>query len=195
MQRYKLSDKNLRGFLARAEDKIHMAIIIRGSTKCFICGAVIEDGQPARSFSHFIQNELDPLSVFNDGAFHSECFRSHPLSAKAEQLLQEMSRRLSPANRLCVVCNRALNNPDDYFVIGHLTENAGSPVHHYNYTRAHASCLPAWRQLRRAYDLIKELRSSPTWRGQALDPILLQLEKAIQDSDPTDSATDLTVTN
>jgi predicted nucleic acid-binding Zn ribbon protein len=160
-----------------------MAIIIRGKTKCFICGAVIEDEQPVRSFPHFIQNELDPLAVFNDGAFHLECFRNQPLAQKAEELYDEMLRHLTPTHRVCVVCNKPLSDPDDYFTVGYLTEDETAPAHVYNYTQAHRSCLPTWRQLRNAYELIKHLRFSPSWRGQTLDRVLLQLEKAIQQSE------------
>jgi len=159
-----------------------MAIIIRGKTKCSICGAVIEDGQTVSSFPHFIQNELDPLAVFNDGAFHLECFRNQPLARKAEKLYDEMLRRLSPAHRRCIVCNKPVNDPDDYFGVGYLAEDESDPAHVYNYTQAHSSCLPAWRQLRDAYRLIKSLRLSPRWRGQTLDRVLSQLEKAIQHS-------------
>lgn len=160
-----------------------MALIIVGKTKCSICGAVIEDGQPVSSFPHFIQNELDPLAVFNDGAFHLECFRNQPLAQKAEKLYDEMLRRLIPADRVCIVCNKPLDDPDDYFVIGHLVEDQSDPAYVYNYTQAHRSCLPVWRSLRDAFRTIKNLRSSPHWRGETLDRILLQLEKAIQYSE------------
>jgi hypothetical protein len=160
-----------------------VAIIICGQTKCSLCGFVIEDGQRASSFPHFIQNELDPLSIFNDGAFHLDCFRRHPLAEKAEKLYEEMLQRLSAEHRTCVVCHKPVTDPDDYFGIGLLTEDERTPVHLYNYTQGHSSCLPKWKHLRQAHKLIRDLRFSPSWRGHSLDGILLQLEKAIEDSE------------
>ena len=125
-----------------------MALIIRGRTKCGFCGAVIEDGQKVRSFPHFINNELDPLPVFDDGAFHWECFHNHRLAGQAEKRYEEVLQRNAPDNRICVVCSKLITNPDDYFSIGHLTDNSAAPLYGYNYTQAHTSCLPNWAELR-----------------------------------------------
>ena len=157
-----------------------MAIIIRGKTKCHFCGAVIEDGQEVSSFPHFINNELDPLSVFDDGAFHRECFNNHPLAEKAQKRYEEILQRNGPANRECVVCKKQITNPDDYFTIGHLTDNPAAPLYDYSYTQAHSSCLPDWAELRQVYKLLKDLHLSGSWRGHALESVLLELEEALQ---------------
>jgi len=83
-----------------------MAIIIRGKTKCGFCGAVIEDGQKVRSFPHFINNELAPLSVFDDGAFHWECFHNHPLAERAEKRYEECCNdTVQPTESVLCVAN------------------------------------------------------------------------------------------
>ena len=159
-----------------------MAIIINGKTKCDLCGALIGDGQKATSFAHFISNERDPLAIFNDGAFHSYCFRNHPLADKAQKRSEEILQRLAPNNRICVVCNELITNPDDYFTVWHLTDIPAAPLYDYNYTQAHSSCLPQWADLRKVYALVKDLHLSESWGGQALGIILLELESAIQHS-------------
>lgn len=159
-----------------------MAIIILGKTKCHFCGAVLDNGQEVSSFPHFINNELDPLSVFDDGAFHRQCFYNHPLAAKAEKRYEEILQRHSPANRKCVVCQKQFTNPDDYFTIGHLTDNPAAPLYDYNYTQAHSSCLGSWAELRHVYEMVKDLHLSGSWRGLALESILKELEEAIQNS-------------
>jgi len=80
------------------------------------------------------------------------------------------------------VCSKLITNPDDYFTIGHLTDNSASPLYAYNYTQAHTSCLPRWAELRPVYKLVNELYLSGSWRGDALKAVLLKLEEAIQDS-------------
>lgn len=157
-----------------------MAIIINGKTKCDFCGALIEDGQEATSFGHFINNERDPLAIFNDGAFHLHCFRNHPLADGAQKRSEEILQRLAPNNRVCVVCNERITNPDDYFTVWHLTNNPAAPLYDYNYTQAHASCLPDWGELRQVYKLLKDLQLSESWRGHALESILRELEEALQ---------------
>lgn len=157
-----------------------MAIIIRGKTKCHFCGAIIEEGQSVSSFPHFIRNELDPLSVFDDGAFHLDCFHNHPLAGEAEQRYEEILERNGPGKRVCVVCNQQITNPDDYFTLGHLTAERASPLYGYNYTQAHNSCLSDWGELRKVVELIKELQLSGKWRGDGLTSVLLELEQAIQ---------------
>ena len=159
-----------------------MGIIISGKTKCGFCGAVIEDGQKATLFGNFVANELDPLALFNDGAFHSDCFWNHPLAEKAEERLAELLQRLGPGNRVCVVCDKQIEDPDDYFTLWYLTDDPAAPLYEYNYTQAHTSCLPNWAELRKVYRLIKDLQSSKSWRGKVLERILPELEEAIRNS-------------
>lgn len=159
-----------------------MAIIISGSTKCDFCGAVIEDGQEATSFGHFVGNESDALAIFNDGAFHVECFLTHPLAEKAQQRSEEISQRFALGNRICVVCNKQITKPDDYFSIGHLTDDLAAPLYVYNYTQAHTSCLPKWVNIREVLKLLSELYLSGTWRGDTLKTVLVELEYATHES-------------
>jgi hypothetical protein len=160
-----------------------VAIIIRGKTKCGFCGAVIEDGQQATTFGHFVGNESDPLAIFNDGAFHLGCFRNHPLADKAQKRSEELLQRLAPGNRVCVVCNEQIMDPDDYFTLYYLTDNPSDPLYDYNYTQAHSSCLPKWAALRRVSKLVKDLHLSGSWRGNALESVLLKLEEALKKSE------------
>jgi len=141
-----------------------MAIIISGKTKCHFCGAVIEHGQDSTSFGHFVSNELDPLGIFNDGAFHFDCFKNHPLAGKAQKRSEELLQRLAPGNRVCVVCNGQIMDPDDYFTLWYLTDNPRDPLYAYNYVQAHTSCLPKWAELRQIYKLVNDLYLSGSWR-------------------------------
>ena len=51
-----------------------MAIILRGKTRCSICGAVIEEGDDIIATTHFISESSDPLWRFSDSAMHKFCF-------------------------------------------------------------------------------------------------------------------------
>lgn len=156
-----------------------MALVIRGETKCQFCGNVLDEAQELISFPHFVANEMDPLWLFCDGAFHAECFYAHPLAQVAQRRYEDIVAHNGPGNRACVVCKNEINTPDRYFTLGHLTEDPTAALYRYNYVQAHSSCLPKWRELASVITLIRDLKESGTWKGDVLDHLLIELEKAI----------------
>ncbi len=152
-----------------------MAILIYGKTECPLCRKLIQRGQEVVTFSPFVSNELDPLWVFNDGAFHAGCFYEHPLAEEAQARYNEVRERHGPGNRFCVVCKREIRDPDDYFAVGHLVEDVFHPLYSYNYTQTHRSCLPKWAELPYVYELLEDLKQSGSWRGKSLDELLAEL--------------------
>ena len=50
-----------------------MAIIIRGASKCSICGEVLEEGQSLVAFPHFLR-QGDELWRYSDFGMHEQCF-------------------------------------------------------------------------------------------------------------------------
>src|ERR1035437_1320520 len=146
-----------------------MAIVITGKTICALCGQVIAERQEVIGFPPFIPNEADPLHIFSDQAFHAACFRLHPLSRGAEARYVELRERSAPATRMCLICGRAIADPDDYLGLGHLTADATKPIHEFNYAQFHRTCLARWTELERVCGLLRELKASGTWQGLALD--------------------------
>jgi len=155
-----------------------MALLFIGKTRCPLCGEIIEEGQKVVAFPPFIENQLDPLWVFNDSALHAECFNNHPLAGKAQSRYKEVQEHQGPGNRFCVVCKMEIRNPDDYFTVGHLIEDKGHSLYPYNYKQAHISCLTKWPDLPHLYDEIEKLQRSKTWGGDALINLLAQLRPA-----------------
>ena len=51
-----------------------MALILRGLTKCSMCGGVIESDDETVSTTHFIDDQNDALWRFSDSAMHKQCF-------------------------------------------------------------------------------------------------------------------------
>lgn len=152
-----------------------MAIIIKGKTKCPLCGNTLEEGQELVAFSPFVSNELDPLWLFSDAAFHSDCLDHHTRSSEAIARHEEMRKKTAPGNRACVVCKAEIEDPDDYFGLGYLVSNPRNPLYQYNYTQAHKSCLPRWHEFSHVYRMLQDLKESGQWKGSSLDDILLGL--------------------
>ena len=151
-----------------------MAILLVGQTECALCGKGIAEGQESVGFPTFVANELDPLYIFNSGAFHAACFWQHPLAKLAQARSAEARRKSPPATRRCWVCGRTINHPDDYVGLGHLTEDSAEPIHRFNYAQFHNACLRKWDKRREMCALIKEFRHSGKWKGPALDGILVE---------------------
>jgi hypothetical protein len=152
-----------------------MAILIRGTTICRICFKLIEAEQEVVTFTNFVPNELDPLHFFNDRAFHAACFHSHRLAEEAVRRASELRERNGPGHRFCEVCKNEIVHANEYFSLGHLTDDQHQPVFAYNYLQFHRSCLSAWPDLYRAYEDLLGLRRSGTWRGKNLELILGEL--------------------
>lgn len=149
-----------------------MALLILGKTNCPICGTVMQDGQRTVGFPPFVGNELDPLYFFHDSAFHEECFRRHPLAETVTFFLREMQAKTAPKNRGCIVCMKPINDPDDYFTLGHLVSDTSHVLFPYNYAQFHYSCLPQWQQRVYVKNLLSGLQASGRWKGESIKWIL-----------------------
>jgi hypothetical protein len=144
-----------------------MAILVRGM-KCQLCGCPMLNEHSVVTFSPFVANEADPLFFFSDGAFHSECFHKHPLADKAEIRHREVLESRKPINRRCLICGNLITEPNDYLPFGHLTDDATHPLHRFNYSHVHRSCLPRWSELSLVYELAAKELASGAWKGKGM---------------------------
>jgi len=67
-----------------------MALVTRGKTQCPICQQVLEARDDIVMFSAFISEPTDPLWLFNDAAFHRDCFAAHPFAPEADRRWHEI---------------------------------------------------------------------------------------------------------
>jgi len=149
-----------------------MAIIIKGTSVCPLCGQVIKESDEIVSFPPFISDELDPLFEFSDTGFHSSCFRQHPLSENAESCYREILEQTCYEHRICVVCGRNITDPDDYLTLGCLRSDPEHPLHKYNHIQLHRSCITEWRELTVFYDILNHFWKTGKIRGVALKSLL-----------------------
>ena len=59
-----------------------MALLMFGSSRCAICGGILEDKLNVVATSHFITDRSDPLYHYSDVGMHSECFVAWPLRSE-----------------------------------------------------------------------------------------------------------------
>jgi hypothetical protein len=107
-------------------------------------------------------------------------FESTPLAERVLTRAGEAKSRTGPGRRVCVVCGKKITNYGDYFLIGHLADDPGHPLHRYNYVQAHRTCLPDWADLPSVLELIKGLKLSGTWQGDYLDRLSAELKRHSQ---------------
>ena len=162
-----------------------MALLIRGASQCLICHHIIQIGDEVISFAPFIPNELDPLYLFHDANFHQDCFLNHPLADMAMKRYEEITERTRHEARIDAITKVLITDPDDYFTLGHLTDDVTNPLYPYNYLHLRRSMLSSWPDLEKVYALIKALEASGKWKGNALKWIADVLEKALHSRDMT----------
>jgi hypothetical protein len=155
-----------------------MAILIEGMD-CPICGRQLKDEDEKTMFTPFVGNTFDPLIIFSDATLHKECYLKHPLAKEAQRRYNEQTERNLRINRICNVCKNDIKHPDDYFGVGHLTNDSKSPLYQYNYLHLHRSCIKYWNDFSNFNRLIIDYRDSGKWGGKGLDYIKNTLEKSL----------------
>jgi hypothetical protein len=155
-----------------------MAIVILGKTICSICGEVLRPGDDVVAFPPFIPNEADPLWIFSDAAFHSTHFHQHPLANEALRRYEEFKAMTVSSRRVCMVCGRSIDTPDEYFTFGHLTSDPSDLLYRFNYRQAHRQHLAQIPELHEIRDKLKRLQLSGVWKGSAGTWLLSEIDRA-----------------
>jgi hypothetical protein len=159
-----------------------MAIVIRGSSLCPLCGNPMLASEDLILFPPFVSNEADPLWKFNDSGFHRICFERDPLSGKAESRWQEARERGKAENRRCLVCGRVILDPEEYFPLGHLADEPKHPLFRFNFAQFHQSCLPRWIDLAQVCWLAERQLESGAWKGKAMLQLVDMLKQTLVSS-------------
>jgi hypothetical protein len=152
-----------------------MAILLRGKTRCPICGNVIEEGHEAVLFPHFILNEKNPLYALSDRACHSACVNADALGQAMLAAADGYYKSAGPGKRACAVCGNQIINPDDYLLIAYLADPSTSPLGKFNYTHLHKSHIRDWKQADEFLTLAKAAVDAGQWRGDALPKIIREI--------------------
>jgi hypothetical protein len=153
-----------------------MAILLRGMTRCPICGIVIEEGDEVVLFPHVVINEADPLYALSDAACHRSCLNGDPLGAPMCEVSEQYLANAGPGKRACAVCSIEVRDPDDYLFIGYLGNPSDDPLGSFNWTHLHKSHISSWHQAREFLMLAKTTLSKGHWRGSALTEIVREIE-------------------
>jgi hypothetical protein len=153
-----------------------MALLIFGKTQCGLCNRVLEQGEAVRSFPAFAVNEQDPLLLFSDGSFHQACLDADKRKNDVLYRVEELVANTGPGKRACAVCKAQVTDPDDYLLIGHLSDREADPLRQFNYTHLHKSCLPRWEKKELFGRLARAALTSRFWRGNYLNNLLKDLK-------------------
>jgi hypothetical protein len=152
-----------------------MALLFYGKSVCSLCGKVIDETTPVRSFPAFILNELDPCFLFSDASFHEACVNEHPYGIDVLRRFDEWHSKVGPGKRICVVCKEEIISPDNYLLIEHLSDRESDPLRVFNYTHLHKSCIPRWKSRSRFIELANAALASGFWKGYYLNKIINEL--------------------
>lgn len=146
---------------------------------CRLCGEPIVTGEEAQLFPLFTGNEADLLFIFSDAVTHKTCFERDKRHDFASLRLAEFSTAQRRRPRICSGCDLQIASPDDFFGLGHLTDNPGSALYRWNYAQFHRSCLPHWTELPKVIELGVHEIEAGRWRGKAMERLIDELRRAI----------------
>lgn len=155
-----------------------MSILVRNSSQCPICGEVIGDNDRVTGFPAFVVNALDRMYIFDDAVVHTNCLRNHPLGQSAIREAEQAVRATRPDRRLCSICLKLINDPDDHLYMGYLTDADSNPLSRYNHLQVHRSCLRDWSQTRLIGSMLADAKESGLWKGAWLDSLIRNFSTA-----------------
>jgi hypothetical protein len=69
-----------------------MALIVRGSTRCAVCGEVLQEGDEVVGLPHFAADEGDPYWRYTDSGFHASCWADLPERDGIESRINALDR-------------------------------------------------------------------------------------------------------
>ena len=157
-----------------------MALFIPGM-HCRLCGEAIRSQDDAKLFPLFTGNEADPLFIFSGAVTHKICFEQDPRHDFGSLRLADFSASQKKRPRTCLVCGMQIASPDDFFGVGHLTDDPESILYKWNYAQFHRSCLPHWAELSRFIELgVRELKAD-RWRGEAMEQLIHVMRGSMPD--------------
>lgn len=154
-----------------------MSLFIPGMP-CLLCQKPIRAEDEKVGFRPFVANEADPLLIFNDATVHSECLRNHPLGVQAQERYEATLAANTYANRICHVCSNQIATPDEYFGLGHLTDEVSDLLFDLNFKHFHRACLPLWDKIVEVHERAAMKLRDGQWQGAAMQRLVDTLADA-----------------
>ncbi len=155
-----------------------MALLLFGKSTCPLCGRIINEGDAVYSLPPFVVNELDPCFPYTDSAFHETCLRVYRYGSEVLRRVDEWYSKVGPGHRECAVCKTEITDPDDYLLIEYLSDHEDDPLHSFNYTHLHKSCIPRWQSRPYFIELARKIQESDSWKGPYLGWLINEIEAA-----------------
>ncbi|MET3879102.1 hypothetical protein [Chitinophaga sp. OAE865] len=144
-----------------------MALVFWGSTKCDLCGKILDVEDQIVSFPNVVQNESDPLYCFNDQVYHSGCLMNNPQWREVDLFFKYYSSL--KRERKCVVCGHFITNPEEYLTLGFLTADSKASLFKYNFLEFHSQHFNQWSEKWEVLSHLRQLKDSRLWSGNSLD--------------------------
>ncbi len=156
-----------------------MAVFIKDTEGiCSICSKKMCDTE-MYSFPAFVPNLKDELSVFNDCLVHNSCLLNSGKGKKAIKLVNDFLFKIKPENRICIVDDKRIENPDDYIFIDLLSSKEDSDLYKYNFVTINRKNLKYWDEREKLIDLIFEIIKLNTWEDSSSFDYLKHLIKKL----------------
>jgi hypothetical protein len=138
-------------------------VLLLKTSKCALCGDLLDAEWPPVAVVGFLWNSLDPLWKFSDAAFHPSCVRRSSEVRRALELSQ--MARSTAQGRQCSVCGDVVI---DGFFTEVLTSIPSEPLWHFNLLALHDEHFASWDRAQQFVETLKDARERGIWSGPAL---------------------------
>ena len=134
--------------------------------------------QDLLGFPALFYNQRDPASILNDAVVHQACLRQKDYGGRAlAQLDDANAHRTLP--KLCDICGRSIDLPEDYFATGPIGEEVGSPLSDFSWLQMHHACLRSWDRRAEFESAVSLVSRSPEWEGDVLERLLAEVNRIV----------------
>jgi hypothetical protein len=142
-----------------------MAIVIKGLSKCPLCGEVLDDNLEFTLFPPFTSNTKEPLFLFSDNGVHIACLDKHPLKEKALFNRVKYHKNLPSVNSKCIIDGCSIENPSDVLAIGLLTSLETEALYKFNFITINKRNLMRWQERNEFVELVLKFMYDGKWNS------------------------------
>jgi hypothetical protein len=148
-------------------------IYVADKSICPICGEVIKETDKRVGFPPFIGNTNDPLYLFDDRMFHSDCITAHPLFSELMKRYSDYQNKFSipQKEKPCDHCHKPLTVDeyvkDDIFIMPYISYG-NSEFKKFDYLYLHAHCIPNYKYIHELQEALNRIKNEGWWGGNAI---------------------------
>jgi hypothetical protein len=142
-----------------------MALIFEGSSKCAICGKVLNKEKAYTGFAPLTSNMKDSLFLFSDAGMHVDCLDQHPLGQLALFFRNMYDESFEPEKNRCIADGQIIADPRNVIHFGLLSSDVTAEISKLNYLRLNKLNIAKWDKREEFIQVAMKFIADGKWEG------------------------------